>query len=217
MNTNRRTRNRPARRPDNPSPLSPPSIFLWSLIGLLLTIVSTFVQVSVATAPWNWSTQGILPFSLGVSYQIGAVLLTACMGGKTAGTLAQIAYLFIGLAWMPVFAQGGGISYIKEPSFGYLLGFIPGAWFCGWWAFRQLPKLENFAIASLIGLGIIHAVGIVYLLALTALKAGASALVTVANLPTNLLHYSLAPLPGQLVIVCVVAVLTWVLRRLLFY
>ena len=191
-------------------------VFLWALIGLLLTIVSTFAQVFVASPPWNWATQGILAFSLGVTYQIGAVLLTACMGGETAGALAQIAYLFIGLGWMPVFAQGGGLSYIREPSFGYLLGFIPGAWLCGWWALRQLPRLENFAIASLMGLGVIHAVGMVYLLGLTFSKLNAS-LATSQTLLANLYHYSIAPLPGQLVVVCVVAVLTGALRRLLFY
>jgi biotin transport system substrate-specific component len=118
---------------------------------------------------------------------------------------------------MPVFAQGGGLSYVREPSFGYLLGFVPGAWVCGWWVFRQLPKLENFAIASLMGLGIIHAVGIFYLLGLTFFKLGSASLVNSQNLLTNLSHYSLVPLPGQLVVVCVVAVLTGTLRRLLFY
>jgi biotin transport system substrate-specific component len=80
-----------------------------------------------------------------------------------------------------------------------------------------LPKLENFAIASLMGLGIIHAVGIVYLLGLTFFKLGSASLVNSQNLLTNLSHYSLVPLPGQLVVVCVVAVLTGTLRRLLFY
>jgi len=215
VNTNRKPRNRPLRRSD--SPLSPPSEFLWALIGLLLTIISTFAQVVVANPPWNWASQGIQPVSLGVTYQIGAVLLTACMGGKNAGSLAQIAYLVIGLLWMPVFAQGGGFSYIFEPSFGYLLGFVPGAWVCGWWAFRQIPKVENFAIASLMGLGIIHASGIFYLLVLTFLKIGNSTLITPNNLLNNLLHYSLAPLPGQLVVICVVALLSRVLRRILFY
>jgi biotin transport system substrate-specific component len=188
-------------------------VLLWAIIGLLLTIFATFAEVLIAN-PLEGATGDTLPrLSLGVTYQIGAVLLAACMGGKTAGAAAQIAYLAIGLLWMPVFARGGGISYVFQPSFGYLLGFIPGAWICGWWVFRSVPRIENFAIASLMGLGIVHGVGILYLLALTEFKTG----MVLGDLPAMWYQYSVAPLPGQLVVVCMVAVLSWLLRRLLFY
>ena len=32
---------------------------------------------------------------------------------------------------MPVFVSGGGSSYIFQPTFGYLIGFIVQAWICG--------------------------------------------------------------------------------------
>ena len=33
-------------------------------------------------------------------------------------------YIGIGLLGIPVFASGGGISYVLVPSFGYLIGFV---------------------------------------------------------------------------------------------
>lgn len=55
---------------------------LWSMIGLLLTIGGTFLPAYSITLPWNWSQHGIKTFFLGVSYQIGAVLLVGCLGEK---------------------------------------------------------------------------------------------------------------------------------------
>jgi biotin transport system substrate-specific component len=39
-------------------------------------------------------------------------------------TLSQAAYLVIGLLGLPVFANGGGLGYVLQPTFGYLL-FLP--------------------------------------------------------------------------------------------
>src|SRR5919199_1373822 len=143
--------------------VSAPNELLWALIGLLLTIGGTFLEAFVTNPPWAWSGQGIHTISLGVTYQIGAVLLTACLGGKNAGALAQIAYVVLGLN-LPVFTQGGGIGYLKEPSFGYLLGFIAGAWVCGFLAFRMPPRVESLAFSCICGLLTIHFYGLGYLI-----------------------------------------------------
>lgn len=193
------------------SPVSFPQEILWALIGLLLTVVSTFFPVSAA----NWSGQGVVSQSLGVTFQVGAVLLTGCVGGKNAGALAQVAYLILGLTSLPVFAQGGDWQYWQQPSFGYLLGFVPGAWVCGWLAFRRRPKLEMLALSAACGLSVIHLCGLVYLLGLRFFSPVASE--TIANLPVAVLHYSLIPLPGQLVVTCAVAVIAYLLRLILFY
>lgn len=55
---------------------------LWSMIGLMLTIAGTFLEVHVTTFPWNWVNQEIHTISLGVPFQIGGVLLVGCLGGK---------------------------------------------------------------------------------------------------------------------------------------
>jgi biotin transport system substrate-specific component len=193
--------------------VSAPNELLWALIGLLLTIGGTFLEAFVTNPPWAWSGQGVHTVSLGVTYQIGAVLLTACLGGKTAGALAQIAYVVLGLN-LPVFTQGGGLGYLKEPTFGYLLGFIAGAWVCGFLAFRMRPRVESLAFSCTCGLLTIHLYGVGYLIIFHTLSLKAS-----AGLPLMqaILKYTIYPLPGQLVVVCAVTVLAFALRQLMFY
>jgi len=194
--------------------VSVPNELLWALIGLLLTIGGTFLEAFVTNAPWEWSGQGIHAVSLGVSYQIGAVLLTACLGGKNAGALAQIAYVVLGLN-RPVFTNGGGMSYLKEPTFGYLLGFIAGAWVCGFLAFRMRPRVESLAFSCICGLLTIHIYGIGYLIIFNLFS-----LTVVKGLPLimqAIMTYTIDLLPGQLVIVCAVTVLAFALRKLMFY
>jgi biotin transport system substrate-specific component len=103
---------------------------------------------------------------------------------------------------------------VREPGFGYLIGFVPAGWVCGYLAFKNPPKLESLALSSLSGLGIIHGLGIIYL----TLASLLGWLHTVsASYWELLLGYSILPLPGHLVVVCAVAVLSLVLRQLLFY
>lgn len=196
-----------------------PFELLWALIGLVLTIVATWMEAFTINPPWLWGGSGMGLISLGVSFQVGAVLLTGCVGGKNAAALSQIAYLVLGLALFrvfefPVFTQGGGLSYVREPGFGYLIGFVPAGWLCGYLAFQEPPKLENLAYSALCGLGVIHGLGIIYL----TLASLLGWLQTVsASYWELLLGYSLLPLPGHLVVVCAVAVLSLTLRHLLFY
>jgi biotin transport system substrate-specific component len=187
---------------------------LWALIGLLLTIGGNFLNASIVGVPWSWSPQGIPAHFLGVSYQIGAVLFVGCMGGRNAGVISQVAYLLLGLANFQFFAQGGGLNYLREPMFGYLLGFLPGAWICGYLAFRSPPKLEWLAICCLSGLATIHAMGILYLWSGYSLNLiDASKM----SLKMSLSVYSGNLLPGQLALVCAVSVLAFVMRRAMFY
>ncbi|MEN9851967.1 MAG: BioY protein, partial [Pseudomonadota bacterium] len=76
---------------DETAPPTKPSLLaecLLAIAGLLLTIFSTFVEVFVTNPPWQWWDQGIYPSSLGTTYQVGAVLLTACIAGANAGASA---------------------------------------------------------------------------------------------------------------------------------
>ncbi len=203
-------------KPLKPKPLlSLPNQLLWGLIGLLLTIASTFIEAFITNQPWLWYQQGISARSLGVTYQIGAVLLTGCLGGRNAGAIAQIAYITLGLSGVPVFAKGGGLSYLLEPGFGYLLGFIPGAWLCGLIALRQRAKLELLGLSALLGLVVIHACGLLYLLILFLLPW--DSVNSLSELQTLINFHTLAAFPGQLAIVCAVAVIAYFVRRICFY
>lgn len=203
--------------PTDPVKVSFSTELLWSVIGLLLTIFSTFAEAFITNPPWEWMTKGLYSQSLGITYQIGAVLLTGCLGGKNAGILSQVSYILLGLAWLPIFAHGGGWNYWKEPTFGYLLGFIPGAWLCGLMAFRSRAKIENLALSALSGLGVIHFCGIIYLFILVLFKPINPPILTWNNLLEAIFNYSIFALLGQLILVCLVAVLSFFVRKVLFY
>lgn len=194
--------------------MTPPLELLWAIIGVILTIGGTFLEAFAADPSWLWQQQEISVYSLGVTYQIGAVLLVGCMGGKNAAAISQIAYLLLGLTVLPVFSEGGGIGYLREPTFGYLLGFVPGGWVCGMIAFKASPKLELLAFSCFCGLLIIHGVGITYLIGNHVFQG-----FTTQNLSLidSIQKYSLHPLPGQLGVACAITVLSYVLRGLMFY
>lgn len=193
--------------------LSPLDKFLWAVVGLLLTITGVFIEVAVPMPSFTWPIQwSQMPtYSLGVTLQVGAILLIGCLGGKEAASLSQVAYLVLGLSGFKVFAQGGGLFYLKEPTFGYLLGFLPAAWICGHLAFQASRRIETLIRSCLLGLLTIHGVGLAYLTILSVFRL----------IPdtwwTSVLRYSLYPLPGQFIVVCTAAVLAYLLRIVLFY
>lgn len=182
---------------------------MWAVTGLLLTIGSTFLQPSVVIPSLLGQGEMVLVHQISVTLQIGAVLLTGCLGGKNAALLAQVAYIFLGLSGFGVFYQGGGINYVRSPAFGYLLGFIPGAWLCGLLSFLRPPNLERITISCLFGLLVIHLVGIIYVIIVSFPNFSA--------MQNTIAQFSFQRLPGQLLVVCATVVLSTTIRRLLFY
>jgi len=180
---------------------------MWAVIGLLLTIGTTFLQAYILMPSGSGDILSLQ--QINTSFQIGAVLLTGCLGGKNAGLLAQVAYIFLGLSGFGVFYQGGGITYLRSPAFGYLLGFIPGAWVCGWLAFHQKPNIFRLMLSCLAGLVIIHLVGIVYLFILGFRDP--------SLIQATLNQYSFQRLPGQLLVLCTTVTISFCLRFLLLY
>ncbi|MEO1127859.1 MAG: biotin transporter BioY [Cyanobacteria bacterium J06639_16] len=205
--------------PEKSSRVSVPTELMWAVIGLVLTITGTWLEVFLPNPPWVWGEVGLHAVSLGVSFQVGAVLLTGCLAGKNSAALSQIAYLALGLIWFKtfgfqVFTQGGGLGYLREPTFGYLIGFVPGAWYCGVLAFRSKPTLETLASGCLAGLGWIHACGLAYLI-LAYILGWASGFGI--SFWQAVLVYSVFVIPGQLVVACAVSVIACVMRQVMFY
>ena len=51
--------------------------------------------------------------------------LSAMLLGKFLGPVSVLIYIAMGLCGLPIFAKGlGGPSYVLQPSFGYLIGFV---------------------------------------------------------------------------------------------
>ncbi|MEL6579099.1 MAG: biotin transporter BioY [Cyanobacteria bacterium J06621_12] len=190
-----------------------PEVMLWTAIGVILTAAGTFIPASSFAAPWSWWGNGFGVQTLGVSYQVGAVLLTACLGGKNAAMLAQVIYILLGLLGLPIFDRGGGAIYLQQPHFGYLLGFIAGAWLCGWLAFQSLARFATIIASCMTGLITIHLVGITYL---TVMYFATGLGAEIDSLMQAIAIYSLQPFPGQVAVVCAISLIAFVMRKVMF-
>ena len=199
-------------RPNRPHIPPLPEVLLWAAIGLVLTAAGTFIPAYTIAAPWSWWRNGFGVQTLGVSYQIGAVLLTACLGGKNAALLSQVAYVLLGISGLPIFDRGGGLDYLQQPHFGYLIGFIFGAWLCGWLSFQTLVRFSTIIASCLAGLITIHLVGIVYL---TIMYYATGFGAEIDSLTSAIAIYSLHPLPGQLAVICATSLIAFVLRKIM--
>jgi biotin transport system substrate-specific component len=179
----------------------------WSgaIAGLLLILAGGLVSAAIPFPDASgWTLR-----PLGVTLQVPALLLIALIGGHRTALLAAVAYLFMGLFQLPVFHEGGGVSYLLDPGFGYLAGFVPAAWLTGKLA-RQPGMDEPLALtgAAVMGLFVLHLCG------LANLTLGGLAGRWGDNTLTLVVGYSLALLP-QLLLCCAAGLLAWGLRRLL--
>lgn len=64
-----------------------------------------------------------LPF-LSFSLQTLFLALASIVLNRKWALISVLVYIAVGLAGFPVFSTGGGIGYILQPSFGFLLGFL---------------------------------------------------------------------------------------------
>lgn len=92
-----------------------------------------------------------LPFSpVPITGQTFAVLLVGAALGRRRGAAAVLAYLAEGAAGLPVFAGAHtGPAALVGPTGGYLFGFVPGAWLCGYLAERGWDRSVGGTIASM--------------------------------------------------------------------
>lgn len=78
---------------------------------------------------------GFLKIPLGFTFITLQTMMAALAGillGAKWGAVSQGVYLALGLMGLPIFTQGGGLGYVFQPSFGFLLGFPLTAAVSGW-------------------------------------------------------------------------------------
>ncbi|MFA5527050.1 MAG: ECF transporter S component [Peptostreptococcales bacterium] len=73
--------------------------------------------------------------------QLPFVILTGIVLGSKKGALAATVYCIGGLLGIPWFTMGGGLGYIFQPTFGFIISFIFGAFIVGY--FRELSMKTN--------------------------------------------------------------------------
>lgn len=175
-------------------------------------------MVSSALSSHRWDTRDLVLFALFTALiAIGAfiripvpfcpftlqLLFTTLAGlllGSRRGAASIAVYVFLGLIGLPVFTSGGGPSYIFQPTFGYLLGFIGGAGLTGYIAHQvPVPSLRRLLAADFAGLVIVYACGMVYLALINNVYLG-----TPISLWTLFVYCFVLPIPGD-IFLCIVA------------
>ena len=128
-----------------------------------LAFVALFVALTALGAKLEIPLPYV-PFTL----QTFFVILSGMLLGSRLGAMSQMVYLAIGLVGVPVFARGGGVGYVLQPTFGYLIGFIPAAYVVGKLLEGEKQiQLYQFLMVSFCGLLIVYLFGLTYLWACT--------------------------------------------------
>lgn len=115
-----------------------------------LMTVSAYLKIYVAGVPH--------------SFQFFFAVMAGMLLGGRLGARALAVYVIMGLIGIPVFTGGGGLSYIFQPTFGYLIGFIVTAYVTGIIARRgnSVPSYRRLICAALVGFAITYALGMIY-------------------------------------------------------
>lgn len=123
--------------------------------GLFAALIAAgaFIKITLPTepVPMHFTLQWFFVLLAGL-------LLNKRLSGASVGV-----YLLIGLVGVPVFASGGGPSYLIRPTFGYLLGFAVAAYLMAWLC--EICRTLNFRkmlSISMIGLLVYYGIGVFY-------------------------------------------------------
>lgn len=95
--------------------------------------------------------------------QIPVILFIASLIGKRFGITAVTIYIVLGLTFFPIFALGGGIQYIFQYNFGYILAYIPAIFIVAF-VLKDKFNYATVAKATILGVLTIHIIGIFYLI-----------------------------------------------------
>ncbi|MBP1736633.1 MAG: Substrate-specific component BioY of biotin transporter [Oscillospiraceae bacterium] len=120
---------------------------VFAALFAALTAVGAFLQIPVGTVP--------------ITLQFLFTALAGVLLGARYGALSQAVYILLGLAGIPLFTHGGGLGYVFQPTFGFLLGLIPAAWLIG-----KLTQgncgLVRSALACVAGDAVLYLIGTPY-------------------------------------------------------
>ena len=122
-------------------------------IFVALIAVGAFIKIPIPPVP--------------ITLQFAFTLLAGLILGPRPGSLAVLIYLLMGLLGIPVFTEGGGLSYVLKPTFGYCIGFFFGTFVAGWvFRGRKKPKKLSFKRALLgcvLSQLIVYTIGVIYM------------------------------------------------------
>ncbi len=131
------------------------SIKDMSLCALFTALIAAgaFIQITIP----------IQPFPMHFTMQWFFVLLASFLLGPRLASFSVLIYLAIGLVGVPVFASGGGLSYLIRPTFGFLLGFLFAAATTGFLSQKLCAStIRQYLFCSTAGLIVMYLCGMIY-------------------------------------------------------
>ena len=132
-----------------------------TLCALFAALIAIGTHIKIPTP--------LLPLTLQTLF----VVLAGLVLGKKYGAVSVCVYVFAGLIGLPVFTGS-----VMNPTFGYILGFVPGAWLAG----------------ALAGIAVIYAIGIPYYYIMSKYYLGNE-----LGAKTLMMYFVLMPMPGDIV------------------
>ena len=124
---------------------------LLALCGLFCALLTISAKIQIPTP--------LVPFTL----LSACFLLCIFILPNFSSFFTISAYIFAGLIGLPLFASGGGISYLLNPSFGYLLGFLIASLIKCIIFKQKLTSYKTLLISGIALLILVHTVGNIYL------------------------------------------------------
>jgi len=146
-----------------------------TLCALFAALIAIGAHIKIPTP--------LLPLTLQTLF----VVLSGLVLGKKYGALSVCVYVIAGLMGLPVFT-GSALN----PTFGYIVGFIPGAWLSGYIAERFKPCFMTWTLGAVAGIAVIYAVGIPYYYVMSKYYIGNE-----IGAKPLLLYFVLMPIPGD--------------------
>ena len=147
-------------------------ITLCALFAALITI-GTYIKIPTPLLP--------------LTFQTLFVVLSGLVLGRKYGALSVCVYVIAGVIGLPVFT-GSALN----PTFGYIVGFIPGSWLAGYIAERFKPCFKTWTFGAVSGIAVIYAFGIPYYYLMSKYYIGNE-----LGAKTLLMYFVLMPIPGD--------------------
>ncbi len=98
-----------------------------------------------------------------ITFQLFFAVFAGLLLKPLSALMSQVTYMLIGLIGIPVFSNGGGFSYVFNPTFGYIIGFGVTAFIIAW-LIAKIPEinLRRVLAISVIGYTATYVIGNLY-------------------------------------------------------
>lgn len=163
-----------------------------------LVLTALMAAVISVLAPLAIPLGGGVPISLATF----AVMLAGAVLGPKFGTLSVLIYLLLGSIGIPVFANyEAGFQCVVGMTGGYLIGYLPLAWFTGF-IHEKHPTRGGLIAGMLMGEAVLYVLGTIWFCIYT--QMGFLAALAVCVIPF---------IPGDIIKIIAVVLMTPTLKK----